>query len=214
MVIAGVGPGLGMGIARCFGKQRFRVALIARRESALAEYSADLKAAGIEAAGFAADLRNQGQVAEVFARIRATFGSVDILEYSPLDWADFPSVPVEEVTPETVQTQLAIRVLGAVSCVRQVLPGMIQKKSGALLLTGGSTGVSTIPGLAHIGVSQAGLRSYALALHKELGPKGIYAAWFGVRAKIEQGTAGDPDLLASSYRALYRERNRPEVLIP
>jgi short-subunit dehydrogenase len=58
IAIVGVGPLLGMAIARKFGAHGFKVALLARRAEALREYVQQLEQLGIEAAGFAADASN------------------------------------------------------------------------------------------------------------------------------------------------------------
>ncbi|MES9743787.1 SDR family NAD(P)-dependent oxidoreductase, partial [Priestia megaterium] len=49
IVIVGAGPGLGMSIAKKFGKNGFRVALIARNEEKLNHLVIELEQLGIEA---------------------------------------------------------------------------------------------------------------------------------------------------------------------
>ena len=214
LAIVGAGPGLGMGIARLFGKQGLRVALVARRLEALTEYCRQLKELGIEAVGFDADVRQEEQVAEAFSRIRRDLGPVEVLEYSPLDWENFPRLPVDEVTAQIVQTQLEINVLGAVASAQQVLPEMLQRGSGTLFFTAGPSAYSAIPTIAHVGISNTGLRSYALSLNKELAPRGIYAAFVCIRVGIKEGTAGDPDMIAGTYWSMYQKRDLAEGSFP
>ncbi len=50
IAIVGAGPGLGLAIARTFGREGFSVALIARTQDKLDRLAADLGAEGITAA--------------------------------------------------------------------------------------------------------------------------------------------------------------------
>ena len=74
IAIAGMGPLLGLGLARKFGTEGFNVAMIARGQAALADAEAKLKSEGIEAAGFAADLANPEDVDRAFAAIGERYG--------------------------------------------------------------------------------------------------------------------------------------------
>ncbi|WP_405657212.1 SDR family NAD(P)-dependent oxidoreductase [Streptomyces sp. RK9] len=79
-------------------------------------------------------------------------------------------------TVASVTAQFELHVLGAVTAVRHVLPGMRAQGDGTVLLT---TGVSsTIPALflANVGMAMAGLRNWAHALHTELAPEGVHVA--------------------------------------
>ena len=69
IAIVGAGHLLGMGIARKFGKQGFKVALISRSAQSLDKYVGQLKAQGIEAAGFAADASKKADLISAFKKI-------------------------------------------------------------------------------------------------------------------------------------------------
>ncbi|KND37998.1 SDR family NAD(P)-dependent oxidoreductase, partial [Streptomyces stelliscabiei] len=56
IAVIGAGPGLGLSIARRFGREGFQVALVSRTQDKLDALAARLAAEGIEAAGFAADV--------------------------------------------------------------------------------------------------------------------------------------------------------------
>ena len=51
IAIVGMGPLLGLGIARRFGREDFKVAMVARRPQALKDFETLLAGEGIEAAG-------------------------------------------------------------------------------------------------------------------------------------------------------------------
>jgi NADP-dependent 3-hydroxy acid dehydrogenase YdfG len=80
LAIVGAGAGLGLAIAKLFGRNGFRVALIARNKAKLDILTAQLAALGIEAAGFAADLLDRPSLVEAFAQVTERYGAIDVLE--------------------------------------------------------------------------------------------------------------------------------------
>src|SRR5262245_24508796 len=135
ITIVGVGPGLGLEIARAFGRQGFSVALVARNAAKLRDLAATLKEEGIDAAGFPADLLKQQTITAAFEQIKAAYGAVDVLEISAVDQT-LAAANVLEVTPENLRPQLDFH-LSAIHAVRQVAGDMIAAKSGTILITTG-----------------------------------------------------------------------------
>lgn len=80
--------------------------------------------------------------------------------------------PAADVTARTVAGRFALHVLGAVTAVRHVLPGMLARGTGTVLLTTGASSVVPIPALGDLGIAMAGLRNWALGLHAALAPSG------------------------------------------
>ena len=83
IAIVGAGQGLGLSIAKVFGRNGFSVALVARNQEKLDVLAGELGDAGIDAAGFTADVTDRPSLTAAFARIKERFGRVDVLEYSP-----------------------------------------------------------------------------------------------------------------------------------
>lgn len=67
------------------------------------------------------------------------------------------------------------QVLGAVTCVQEVLPEMLTRGDRAIFLTTSGSAFHVMPVYTPIGIVMAGLRSYALCLNEVLADKGIYA---------------------------------------
>ncbi|MEU5872166.1 SDR family NAD(P)-dependent oxidoreductase [Glycomyces sp. NPDC047369] len=210
IAIVGAGPGLGIEIARTFGRDGFTVALLARNADTLDTLTAELRGEGIEAAGFAADITRPDTVAAAFARIKDQYGPIDVLEFSPSDRTLAP-VGVLEVTPENLQPQLDFY-LSAIEVVKQVVPDMIEAGEGTILITTGGGSVSPLPFLANINIAAAALRNWALNLHNELAPHGVYAAHIAITALIGAGNPdAAPDVIASKYLELHHTRDAPEL---
>ncbi|MBE7473977.1 MAG: short-chain dehydrogenase [Anaerolineae bacterium] len=210
IVIVGAGPGLGLSIARKFGQNGFRVALVARNQEKLEGYVQELKQLKIEAAGFRADVLDMQQLRHAFAQIKETWGPVDVLEYSPIPSADKLASAVE-TTPENALFQFQYQVLGAVASVAEVLPGMLDRGNGALLFTTGLSAVNPVPILTNVGIAMAGLRNYAHCLHQELAPKGVYVGHLSIGVYFQPGP--EADKIAALWYNMYEKQNRVEELV-
>ena len=135
LVIVGAGPGLGFSLAKAFGARGFRVALVARRKTALDRLVLDLKKLGVSATAYPSDAADEAQLIKTFDYIKHDFGPIDLLEYSPGLARDTGLLSAAATTPKAVMAQFKAEVLGAVCSVRAVLPGMLERKSGAIILT-------------------------------------------------------------------------------
>ncbi|MDC0705931.1 SDR family NAD(P)-dependent oxidoreductase [Priestia sp. AB] len=211
IVIVGAGPGLGMSIAKKFGKNGFRVALIARNEEKLNQLVIELEQLGIEAASFQADILNKAQISLAFATIKEKYGFIDVVEYSPTPSIDTVTNALD-VTEENALYQFQFNVLGAISSIREVLPDMLDKQSGALLFTTGGAAVNPVPMMGNVGIAVSGLRNYILNLNSELKDKGIYAGHISIGIWM-QPNSGVQDKIADIWYDMYTKRDRIEEFI-
>lgn len=208
LVIVGIGPGLGLSLAKRFGKEKFNVALIARRENELEKFVSNLSGLGIEAAGFPADATDERQLQAVFSEIKKKYGFIDVLIYNA---AIIQPVSAAESTAEIVKKHMQVNLMGAVSSVQQVVADMIKGKKGAILFTGGGhSELSAIPFLTPLSLGKSALRSYAHCLHDELAEQGVYAGMLSIAGIIKEGTFFSPDKIAESYYDLYEKRDGVE----
>lgn len=211
IAIIGAGPGLGIEIARAFGAKGFTVALIARNGAKLDTLASQLRDDGIEAVGFPADIAQPDTITRAFAEIKERLGRVDVLEFSPAD-RGLGMTSVLDVDPATLGPQLDFYLHGGIHAIKQVIPDMIEARSGTILVTNGGGSIDPVPFLADINIAAAGLRNWTLNLHKELSQHGIYVAHVGISAWIG---GGNPDAEASAiaavYPKLYETRTEPEL---
>ena len=78
-IVTGGSRGLGLQMAEALGEQGAKVMISARKQSELDEAVAQLKAKGIDAAAFAADLSEPTHVQALVDAAMAAFGQIDIL---------------------------------------------------------------------------------------------------------------------------------------
>ncbi|GAA1968114.1 SDR family NAD(P)-dependent oxidoreductase [Amycolatopsis minnesotensis] len=204
LAVVGAGPGLGRGVARAFDGAGFRIGLIARNAERLGGLASELR----DAVALPADILDRDALTAALGE----FGDVDALVYSPSPTGAITGAA--ETTVEAASAQLDLHVLGAVAAVGAVLPGMLARGSGTILLTTGASSAVPVPVLGNVGIAMAGLRNWAHALHVELAPKGVHVSTVTIATAIAAGGgAGDPDAIGARYFEQHERRNLAEVVV-
>lgn len=211
IAIIGAGPGLGLEIARAFGRKGFDIALVARDQAKLDGLASILEGEGVRARGFTADVSRPETITSALGAIKDALGPIDVLEFSPADPTLAP-VDVLDVTMDNLQPQIDFYLGGALSAVGAVLPDMIASGTGTVLVTTGGGSISPMPFLGNVNIAAAGLRNWTLNLHNALAEKGVYVAHVGITALIGAGHPdAEPDVIAKGYVKLYDERQDAEL---
>src|SRR5207245_6607893 len=110
---------------------------------------------------------------KLFADVDASLGAPDIVIYN----ASFRTRgPFVELDPLDVEKALAVTAYGAFLVAQQAARRMLQKKHGAILLTGASAGVKGYPQSAPCPMGKFALSSLAQSIARELSPQGIHVA--------------------------------------
>ncbi|MER5517673.1 SDR family NAD(P)-dependent oxidoreductase [Streptomyces sp. NPDC002763] len=207
VAIVGAGPGLGAAVARRFGREGYGVALIARDGERLDGIAEELSGLGVDARGFAADVRDPLALAAALERAAEELGTVEILQYSPVPQRDFMR-PVLETTHADLLGPVEFSVYGPVAAVQQVLPGMRELGRGTILLVNGGTAVIPHPDRAGTSIAFAAESAYGHLLHDRLAGEGIHVAQLVIPGAIVAGHARkDPAVLADTLWAMHRDRH-------
>ncbi|MXO76586.1 SDR family NAD(P)-dependent oxidoreductase [Paenibacillus sp. OT2-17] len=213
IAIIGAGLGLGLSIAKKFGAQGFKVALVSRNPEKLEIITNELKSLNIVARSYVADITDLNALKQALLAAKKDLGSIDVLEFSPYaGWSNFTDIL--ETTPASVLEQVNSIVLPAVLSVNEVLPDMISNGSGAILFTTGISAMFPLPSLGNGGIVMSGLRNYATNLHNELKEKGVFVGHLSIGTFIQAGTAGDPDIIAEAWYNLYEKKHSFEETFP
>jgi NAD(P)-dependent dehydrogenase (short-subunit alcohol dehydrogenase family) len=226
IAVLGVGPGLGMSMARRFGREGFAVALVSRTDTRHAGYRAELAADGVESRSYAADVTDADQVRDVLTRIAADLGEIDTVYYGPAT-ASFGAgiVPLPEADAAAVRAPFESWVLPVVGLFAAALPPMLQRGDGALFFGGGLSGLRPMPMLGNLAPAVAALRMYVLTLAAAVKDQGVYAATLTIggliergdihRVMVEQGMSLptlDPDDIADTAWRMYVTRDEAEAV--
>ncbi len=185
----GAGPGLGASVAHAFGREGFAIALIARNPDKLDALTQQLADEGIPAQGYVADVSDRDTLATALDQAATDLGPINVLQYSPVPSAQFLK-PVLDTTPEDLRAAVEFSTLGAATAIGQVLPGMIERGSGTILLINGSSAATPNGSVAGTSTAFAGESAYGIMLHDAVSSKGV-----GVRQLIIPGAIGGGDPL-------------------
>ncbi|MDJ1132901.1 SDR family NAD(P)-dependent oxidoreductase [Streptomyces iconiensis] len=231
IAVFGAGTGLGVSVARRFGREGFRVALVARRKDRLDALVEVLAGEGIEAVAFSADLSKPAEVPALVGAIRDRFGRIDVVEYGPIS-GEQGFTPAAELDAATLQDLSPILLFTPVEVVRAVLPEWTERGEGAFLLAQGYSAAQPMPHLSGLGPVMAATRNYLYSLNAELADSGIYVGALTIASLIArsevsaaaqaafesadgpQFPVADPDDLAEDYWNMYTKRDRVEQFHP
>ena len=228
ILVVGVGPGLGLSIARRFGREGHPVALLSRRPERHETYLAALQQDGTEGIAVTADVRDSARMRAAIDEVTSRLGPPGVVYYGPgaADPGARP-VPLLQTRSQDLREAMEYYVEPALDLIQQVLPGMTERGSGALLFATGLGAVVPLPALGALAVATAALRNYALTLNVALEPSGVYAGALVLGGLIRGGDIHrvvldslgqenpypvlDPDLIADAAWTLASAQDRPEV---
>ncbi|MFG1963292.1 SDR family NAD(P)-dependent oxidoreductase [Nonomuraea sp. NPDC049028] len=208
IAIIGAGPGIGLAVARRFGREGFDVALTARDAGRLTALTGTLAHEGVTASAHPGDLTDPASLTTALDGM----GPVDVLVYNGGGTAASRTSALD-VTRESAQDAFDGAVLGAVTAVRAVLPGMLDRGSGTLLFTSGISAVHPIDFLGNIGIAVAGLRNYVLALAQAVSHRGVHVGHVPIGAAVAPGSPASPEAVAETHWRLHTDRDRNEVIL-
>jgi NADP-dependent 3-hydroxy acid dehydrogenase YdfG len=206
LLVVGAGPGIAAATARRFGRDGYSVGLVARREAALAELADTLRRNGVRAGRAPADAGDPASLTAAVQSLVETFGPADVLLYN-VSIGRQAAVP--ELTPEDLLADLAAGAVGLQTALRAVLPGMRERGSGTVLVTGGGSADRPIPSMATLGVQKAALRALVEVQARALAPGGIHVATATVRGLVGEDRQIHPDRIAGLYAELVAETTGP-----
>ncbi|KUI34364.1 short-chain dehydrogenase [Mycobacterium sp. IS-1590] len=82
--------------------------------------------------------------------------------------------PVSSLDPADEKAQVQLNVLGVHDLVLAVVPGMVQRKAGGILISGSAAGNSPIPNNATYAASKAFVNTFSESLRGELKKDGVH----------------------------------------
>jgi NADP-dependent 3-hydroxy acid dehydrogenase YdfG len=211
IAIIGAGPGLGLTVARRFGREGFSVALISRNQDRLDALATTLRDEGVTAEGFAANVRDTESLRTALEVASERLGLIEVLQYSPLPAKEFMR-PVLETTAADLVGPIEFSVYGPVTAARQVVPGMRALGRGTIVFVNGASAVRPRDRVTGTSIAFAGESAYAELLHEALAPEGIHVGQLIIPRGIGGGEPShEPDVLADTIWRMYAEREEFRV---
>ena len=193
-IITGAGRGLGVDIAKAALDAGHNVVATGRNPDTVTSALGEAENLLV----VALDVTDPEQIDTAVEATLERFGSIDVLVNNA---ASFYAGFFEELTPEQMQRQLAVSLLGPMNVTRAVLPVMRRQRSGHVITISSSAGFAGFEYGTAYAASKFGVDGWMESLAPELEP-------FGIHTTVVNPGFFRTELLTGSPRTTPRRRSR------
>ena len=182
VLVTGAGRGIGKRLALGFAAAGARVGLLARSKAELDLAQLEIEHAGGVALRIRADVTDFEQMSAAVDRMRVQYGGVHVLICAAA--VQGPIGPFLETPPKAWADAVQTNLMGVMNTCRAVLPHMIERRSGKVIIVSGGGAVSPRPNFSAYAASKSAVVRLAETLAEEvadhnvqincMGPGGTY----------------------------------------
>ncbi len=173
ILVTGASTGIGRATARLLAERGARLFLVARRQTVLDEAVDEIRGAGGTAAGFAADVSDQAALHAAIDAAEAACGAIDGLFANAGTGGTF--APVTDYADADFDAVLRTNVTSPFWAIRRLMPGMIARRRGSILVTGSLASEKGMANNVGYVVSKHAVLGLARAAAIEGAPHGVRA---------------------------------------
>jgi uncharacterized protein len=172
ILITGASSGIGLELARQFAPRARAIILVARRLQLLEKLSGELQSSRKELNVHieACDLNDLSSIESMLNSVFNQVGEIDIL----VNNAGFGDPELfENADWQRIEGMIRVNVIAPTFLTRQLLPKMIERRSGGILNIGSGAGIAIMPGSAIYSATKYVLHGFSEALRAEVRDAGI-----------------------------------------
>ena len=166
VLITGAGRGIGKRLALGFAAEGAKVGLLARSQAEIDLAKLEIEQAAGMAMRLRADVRNIDEVAHAVERMGEQFGTVDVLIAAAA--IQGPIGPFLTAKPKAWNDAIETNLIGAANACRAVLPPMIHKRSGKIILISGGGSAYARPNFTAYAASKTAVVRFGETLAEEV----------------------------------------------
>lgn len=171
-LVTGASSGIGAEIARELARRGHGVTLVARSAAKLEALAGELRATGVRAEVIACDLTDRAARAGLLGAIEGRGLVVDVL----VNNAGLSTLgPVAASDPDAEMKMIELDVVAVADLCSRFLPGMVERRRGAVLNVASTAAFQPLPGQAGYGAGKSFVLSYTQSLAGELKGTGVTA---------------------------------------
>ncbi len=211
--VTGASSGIGAALSTELLSRGARVAVSARRAERLEELS------GGRMLVLPLDITDDAAVRRTVDEVDDAFGGIDIAVLNAGAWTQ---TKVGNWDADAFRKQVEVNLLGTNSCLAALLPRMLERGAGKLVIVTSVAGYRGVPGSEAYGATKAALLNLAESLRADLAPAGVVVQWVSpgfVRTELTEANSFpmpfliDADVAARSI-ADGLQSDRPEIVFP
>lgn len=175
VLVIGASRGIGRSVSIKLANQGASVIVSARSLGALDELKKTIEASGGECHVRSCDICSEESVQRLVAEAIRQFGHIDIaILGSAIQYID----TVNQLNTSEVEAMFQTNVVGIIRCTRFIIPHMLQRKSGQIVLISSIMGEAAFPHMVPYGATKAAISCFARGLRREVNDQGIHVTLF------------------------------------
>jgi NAD(P)-dependent dehydrogenase (short-subunit alcohol dehydrogenase family) len=172
-LVTGGSQGLGRALAKALAGAGARVVLVARHPEPLATAVAEVRAAGGEAHGIAADVADQEAATALAGQAAALVGPIDLLVNNASALGPVPLRLLLDTDCEDLERALAVNVVGAFRLTKAIAGPMVLRGSGTIVNVTSDAATLAYERWGAYGASKAALEQLGRVWGAELAGTGV-----------------------------------------
>jgi 3-oxoacyl-[acyl-carrier protein] reductase len=208
-LVTGATHGIGRAAAFALGRAGYRVGVCARTAGRVESLVAELRAAGLEAAGGAADVADPGEVTAVVEHVSKSLGEIGVLINNA---GVLIARPIEELTLEDWDATMATNLRGLFLMTRAVLPPMRARGRGDIVNVASLAARNGFAGGSAYAASKHAVLGFGRSLMLELRKEGIRVITV-CPGSVDTGMLRDQPMLRSDPARILQPEDVAETIL-
>ena len=169
-LVTGAGSGIGQAIALELARQGVKVGAADVNAAAVDATAKQAREAGAHAVPVAVDVSRSAEVRDGVAAVEAALGPLDFLVNVA---GIFEETPAVQISDEQWSRMLGVHLDGTFYCCRAVVPGMMARRSGAVVNISSLHALRGQANAAHYAAAKGGIIGFTKSLAREVAPHGV-----------------------------------------
>ena len=207
VLVAGVGPGLGIAVATRFAREGYRVAMLARSRDRLATLAAQVPDRLVP---MPCDVTDPAQVDAAFNETERSIGTLACVVFNA---GAYRRGSILDIEPKDFELCWRVGAFAGFLVGQVAARRMVTRGTGTIIFTGATASLRGGANFANLASPKFALRAVAQSMARELGPRGIHVAHVIIDGQIgsDDTAAGSdsrlrPEAIAQVYLDLHRQQ--------
>src|SRR5215207_10186051 len=208
-LVTGATQGIGRATALALGQAGYRVGVCARTADTVHALVGELRDQGIDAAGAAANVGDERQVARAVSELAAALGEPGVLVNNA---GVLIARPFEELTLDDWDTTMATNLRSLYLVTRAVLPGMRRRREGTIVNVASLAGRNGFVGGTAYAASKHAVLGFARSLMLEVRQDGVRVVTV-CPGSVDTGMIRDQPMLKTNPGRILRPEDVAETIL-